>query len=88
MYKIFTMDGNGSLWELVLQYSLDGSIGFCWSRQNGWKIAFLHTATVVLEKYGTPPLPNGELLRDTYIGEVDVDGTIVRTHDLCDVLEG
>jgi hypothetical protein len=76
MYRLFSMDKNGSLYELC-------SRGWVRGRgMAGTNFPSLFSVRVFLDKAGTPPLPSGRFMQDTYIARVDPAGLIVKTFPL------
>lgn len=76
MYRLFSMDLNGSLYELCSRGWVRGR-GLA-----GTNFPSLFSVRTFLDIGGTPPLPAGRFMRDTYIARVDAEGLIVRTFPL------
>ena len=76
MYRLFSMDKNGSLFQL-------SSKG--WVRENGLGTTFESQAELLnfLDRIGgTPALPRGQFMVDTYIAKVNIAGMILETEEL------
>ena len=79
MYRLFSMGRDGRLYQL-------GSQG--WARGPGSNVPTLADWRNILDGVGTPPLPDGQLMQDTYIARVNSKGLIMQTYELHAVCEG
>lgn len=73
MFRLFSMDQEGRLYQL-------GSQG--WVRKDGTTATSVWKIRDFLALKGTPPLPDGQFMVDTYIAQVDAAGLIMKTFPL------
>ena len=73
MFRLFSMDQEGRLYQLSSQG---------WARGDGATFPDVQELRRMLIVSGTPPLPNGQYMQDTYIARVDAAGLIMTTFPL------
>ena len=76
MYRLFSMQEDGRLYQL-------GSSG--WVREDGTNFLSLQGIRDFLFETVLPPLP---CALDSYIGQVDLDGTILSTEPVIPAVRG
>jgi hypothetical protein len=79
MYRVFSMDESGRLYQLSSQG---------WNKGFGASFPDLQRLRAMIVCTGLPALPNGQLMQDTYIAAVGAAGLILRTFPLTPAMAG